>query len=96
VSSTGGQLVDLVFQLRLDIQRGRVDIRAPHEADADTAVALGRLGHDVLYAGHGPDDLFDDLGDQTLHDLRAGPLVPRTDGQRRQLDVGKKVDPQAA
>jgi hypothetical protein len=91
-----GKLVDLVFQLGLDIQRGRVDVRAPHEADADAAVALGRLGHHVLNAWHGADDLFDDLGDQALHDLRACPLVPRADGKRRQLDVGKEIDPYAA
>ncbi len=91
-----GELVELVFQLGLDIQRGGIDVRSPHEGDADTAVPLGRLGHHVLHSGDGADDLFDDLGDQPLHHLRAGPLVLRADGDGRKLDVGEEVDPQAA
>jgi len=70
-----GQLVDLVFQLGQDVQRGRVDVGAPDEADADPAVPLRRLGRHLLHAGDGADDLLDDLGDQALHHLRAGPFV---------------------
>ena len=91
-----GELVDLVFEFTLDIQSGRINTRTPGKTDPDTAAPLGRLRRHFLDARHRRNDLFNDLGDQPLHDLGTGPFVLGSDGQCRQFNVGQQVNPQPA
>ena len=90
------QFVDFVFEFALNVDGRRVDVGAPHEADAHRAAALRRGRRDFLHAGHHGHDLLDDAGHQALHHLGTGPLVVRPDGQGGQFDIGQHVDLQAA
>jgi len=90
-----GQFVNFVFDFGLHVQSGRIDGGPPDKTDPNGTVAFGRLRGDLLDARHRGHDLFDNAGDQPLHDLGTGAFILGIDGQGRQFNAGQHIDLQA-